>query len=268
VDFDSDEKQLSDKKDLESDKKGSRADVSIQEVEGDNADKPSSAPVIKSVVDIAVNQQLTWESAWKIMISPVTWLPALAYITTFGFELALDAKMADVLWKIYNKNLDGFDQETAGYYTSIFGFLNLVTRPFGGYVGDVVYRKYGTAGKKWWTLICGLLLGVSCMAGGFYLSNNHVPKLPSLAVVMGVFSVAAIFSELGNGANFALVPHCNPYNNGVMSGIVGSFGNVGGIIFALVFRFQTADEGRAFWIMGIICLVLNVVLIPISVPKY
>jgi hypothetical protein len=30
---------------------------------------------------------------------------------------------------------------------------------------------------------------------------------------MGVFSVAAIFSELGNGANFALVPHCNAFNN-------------------------------------------------------
>jgi hypothetical protein len=30
---------------------------------------------------------------------------------------------------------------------------------------------------------------------------------------MGVFSVAAIFSEFGNGANFALVPHCNAYNN-------------------------------------------------------
>ena len=30
---------------------------------------------------------------------------------------------------------------------------------------------------------------------------------------MGVFAVAAIFSELGNGANFALVPHCNAYNN-------------------------------------------------------
>jgi len=30
---------------------------------------------------------------------------------------------------------------------------------------------------------------------------------------MGVFSVATIFSEIGNGANFALVPHCNPYNN-------------------------------------------------------
>ena len=30
---------------------------------------------------------------------------------------------------------------------------------------------------------------------------------------MGIFSVALIFSEMGNGANYALVPHCNPNNN-------------------------------------------------------
>jgi nitrate/nitrite transporter NarK len=35
----------------------------------------------------------------------------------------------------------------------------------------------------------------------------------SVATLMGVFSIAAIFSEVGNGANFALVPHCNPKNN-------------------------------------------------------
>jgi NNP family nitrate/nitrite transporter-like MFS transporter len=175
--------------------------------------------------------------------------------------------MADVLWKIYNSRIAGFNQEVAGYYTSVFGFLNLVTRPLGGYIGDVVYRTYGTKGKKWWTLICGILMGGSCIGGGFYLSNHTGENLPSLPILMGVFSVAAIFSELGNGANFALVPHCNSYNNGVMSGIVGSFGNLGGIVFAMCFRFQP-HQGNGFWIMGIICLVLNLVLIPIPVPKY
>ncbi|KAF8980921.1 hypothetical protein BDQ17DRAFT_903262 [Cyathus striatus] len=110
-------------------------------------------------------------------------------------------------------------------------------------------------------------MGVCCLAGGFYLQNNMLPKAPHLPTLMGVFSLAAIFSELGNGANFALVPHCNSYNNGVMSGLVGSFGNLGGIIFALVFRFQT-EAGKAFWIMGAICIAINVLLIAVPVPKY
>jgi len=50
-----------------------------------------------------------------------------------------------------------------------------------------------------------------------------------------------------------------------MSGLVGSFGNLGGIIFALIFRF-VPHVGKAFWIMGVICLGINTVLIPVSVP--
>lgn len=94
----------------------------------------------------------------------------------------------------------------------------------------------------------------------------------------------AIFNEAGCGANFALVPHCNPCksalhtisylkvlilgidSNGLMSGIVGSMGNLGGIIFALVFRFQPAPLGKAFWICGIIIMTLNASLAWIRVP--
>ncbi|KAG6901834.1 hypothetical protein C0995_007405 [Termitomyces sp. Mi166 len=230
-------------------------------------DDPDVDVVIDSTVDVAVNENLTLESAVRIGLSPLTWLPTLAYLTTFGLELALDAQMANILFVLYNKRIQGFDQTKAGYYTSIFGFLNLFTRPFGGYVGDVVYRKWGTKGKKYWMLLCGLIMGVSCLAGGFYLAGSKSPSGPDFNVVMAVFAITAIFSEFGNGANFALVPHCNSYNNGVMSGIVGSFGNLGGIIFALVFRFQPA-EGKAFWIIGVICVVINAVLVIVSVPKY
>lgn len=52
-----------------------------------------------------------------------------------------------------------------------------------------------------------------------------------------------------------------------MSGLVGGFGNLGGIIFALIFRFQTAP-GKAFWIIGTICMAINVILLPLSVPKH
>ena len=50
-----------------------------------------------------------------------------------------------------------------------------------------------------------------------------------------------------------------------MSGLVGSFGNLGGIIFVLVFRLQT-DVGKACWIIGIICMAVNALLIAIGAP--
>ncbi|KAJ7139302.1 nitrate/nitrite porter [Mycena epipterygia] len=223
---------------------------------------------VKSMVDIAVNESLTLKTAMVILANPLTWLPALAYLTTFGLELALDAQMESVLFTLFNKRLGGFDQNKAGYYTSIFGFLNLVTRPLGGYLGDVVYRKYGTKGKKYLTLLCGLIMGAGFLAGGLYLQNNHAaPHLPQLPTIIGVFAVAAIFSEIGNGANFSLVPHCNAYNNGVMSGIVGGFGNLGGILFALIFRFQPA-MGKAFWITGATSMAINLLLVPVPVPEF
>ncbi|KAJ7847087.1 nitrate/nitrite porter [Mycena olivaceomarginata] len=258
VRIDPDEKLVPDSKDEQASKE---ADVQVHPVE-------ESGENVTSTVDFAVNEALTFKTGMEILANPLTWLPALAYFTTFGLELALDAQMENVLFGLFNKRIAGFDQNRAGYYTSIFGFLNVVTRPMGGYLGDSIYRKYGTNGKKLLTLCCGLIMGVGFLAGGLYLQNNQAaPHLPALPTVMGVFALAAIFSEIGNGANFSLVPHCNSYNNGVMTGIVGAFGNLGGIVFALIFRFQTAT-GKAFWIIGVISISVNVLLIPIPVPKF
>jgi MFS transporter, NNP family, nitrate/nitrite transporter len=52
-----------------------------------------------------------------------------------------------------------------------------------------------------------------------------------------------------------------------MSGLVGSFGSLGGIIFALIFRFET-NTGKAMWVIGSICIIINVILVMIPVPKY
>ena len=52
-----------------------------------------------------------------------------------------------------------------------------------------------------------------------------------------------------------------------MSGLVGSFGSLGGIIFALIFRFET-NTGKAIWVIGSICMAINFVLLAIPVPKY
>ena len=53
-----------------------------------------------------------------------------------------------------------------------------------------------------------------------------------------------------------------------MSGIVGGCGNLGGIFFALVYRFQPLPFGKATWICGIVALVVNTVLVVIRVPKH
>lgn len=84
----------------------------------------------KSSVDVAVNESLTLESAIRILTNPLTWLPALAYLTTFGLELALDGQMATVLYGLFSTKIDGFDQTTAGYYTAVLYVDEYIHSPF------------------------------------------------------------------------------------------------------------------------------------------
>lgn len=64
-------------------------------------------------IDYAVNKQLTLALAWKVITTPLTWLPALGYFTTFGYELAIDANLANVLLSLYRSPT--FGQTKAGY---------------------------------------------------------------------------------------------------------------------------------------------------------
>ena len=66
-----------------------------------------------SAVDMAVNKSLDLREALVLARNPLTWLPALSYLTTFGFELAVDTNLATVLFGLFKSS--SFDQTKAGY---------------------------------------------------------------------------------------------------------------------------------------------------------
>ncbi|KIJ15905.1 hypothetical protein PAXINDRAFT_76416 [Paxillus involutus ATCC 200175] len=203
-----------------------------------------------SKLDVAVSRPLNGRVAYDVVFNPLTWLPALAYLTTFGYELAIDANLANVLYNLMKS--PSFGQTKAGYIAGIYGFLNIVTRPLGGYWGDLIYKKFGVPGKKYLLIAFGVVQGALSLGLGFYIDNHHEP---SLTVIIVLFVILAIVNEAANGVNFSLVPHCNPCSNGFMTGIVGGMGNLGGIMFALIFRLQPAPAGKAFVTCGIIAMV-------------
>ncbi|BGO91810.1 hypothetical protein NBRC10512_007607 [Rhodotorula toruloides] len=215
-------------------------------------------------LDVAVNEPLTFKTFLRMISQPYTWLPTLMYMTTFGFELAVDANIASVL--VANNKLT---QLEAGYYGSTFGFLNLVTRPFGGYLADRLYARYGLKAKKYVTIVLGVLEGAMSIAFGAYtLTKHNAGVAPSISVQMGVVTLMAIFSEVANGTNFSLAPHCNPFSNGFTTGLVGAFGNLGGIWFALVFRYQVAKGYSNAWIIcGAVAVGVNLFCILLPTPK-
>jgi NNP family nitrate/nitrite transporter-like MFS transporter len=92
-------------------------DVNVQEVDEEDDAREEAAAANGTDLDVAVNEVLTLRSAARILSSPLTWLPALAYMSTFGFELAVDSNLHHDLL-LTHPNLGDLN---AGYLASIFG---------------------------------------------------------------------------------------------------------------------------------------------------
>jgi MFS transporter, NNP family, nitrate/nitrite transporter len=175
----------------------------------------------------------TWKEMMVVLCSLQTFFHVATYACSFGGELAINS----ILSSYYKKNFPRLDQTLAGNYASIFGFLNFITRPLGGIIADILYTRFGRNLwlKKAWITVCGLLTG-------------------GLLILIG-----QIDPSEANGGNFALVPHVHPHANGVLSGATGGGGNLGGVVFAIIFRFMNSgsDYAKGLWVIGIMQLALN-----------
>ncbi|KAF2007934.1 MFS general substrate transporter [Amniculicola lignicola CBS 123094] len=194
-----------------------------------------------------VVQKPSFHEVMRVMSSPQTLVTAACYFCTFGAELAINS----ILGNYYTKNFPTLTLQESGNWAAMFGLLNGVMRPLGGFISDLVYRRtHSVWAKKIVLHIYGLLTGVFLIAIG--VTNPH-----SQTTMFGLVAGLAIFLEGGNGADFGLVPHVHPHANGIVSGFTGAAGNFGGIIFAIIFRYNGKDYAKVFWIIGVITVALN-----------
>ncbi|PWY77463.1 nitrate transporter CrnA [Aspergillus heteromorphus CBS 117.55] len=200
----------------------------------------------------------TRKEALNVLFSLPTVAVAVTYACSFGAELALDS----FLGSYYATNFPGMGQTESGRWAAMFGLLNIVFRPAGGFLGDYLYRTTQTLwSKKILLIFLGIVMGAFELAIG--LTN---PK--SESTMFGLMAGLAFFLEACNGANFALVPHVYPFANGIVSGAVGGMGNFGGIVCAIIFRYNYTNYGRSLWIIGVISIAANVAVAWIRpVPK-
>lgn len=187
----------------------------------------------------------------NVALSPQTWTQMLCYACSFGAELSINS----ILSMYYLANFPTLGQTKASNWAAMFAFLNVATRPMGGILADALYNHSGHNLwlKKGWMHLCGITTGVLLIIIGKTNSKD-------LNTFNGLIALMAIFLEAGNGANFALVPHVHPYANGIVSGFTGGIGNLGGVIFAIIFRYMDngKDYAKAFWIIGCIHVGINV----------
>ncbi len=186
----------------------------------------------------------------RVAVSPQTVFHILTYMNSFGGELAINS----ILASYYVKNFPHLTQTNAANWAAMFGFLNFATRPLGGIVSDLLYKYFGRSLwlKKAWIIVCGVITGVLLIIIG-RLDPHHE------STMFGLVALMAIFLEAGNGANFSLVPHVHPFANGILSGLTGAGGNLGGVIFAVIFRFMDhgTNYAKGFWVMGVIHLAVS-----------
>ncbi len=141
----------------------------------------------------------------------------VVYCMTFGSELAV----VSVLPLLF-KDTFGLSLAVAGFLGASFGLTTFFARPIGGYLSD-------RFGRQRVLILC--LAGTGL--GYFAMSNMGQSSGLAFAVLATVF--CSLFVNAGNGAVYAMLPMIKRRLTGQIAGMVGAFGNVGGVIFLTIY---------------------------------
>ncbi len=141
------------------------------------------------------------------------------YFACFGSELAVVSMLPLFFAEVFDLSM-----LTAGLLASSYAFMNLVSRPGGGWLSDRFGRKPTLI-----ILTFGLSVGYLVMA----TINSDWPIALAVLVAMG----CSFFVQAGEGAVFATVPLIKRRLTGQIAGMTGAYGNVGAVFYLTVLSF-------------------------------
>lgn len=144
------------------------------------------------------------------------------YFATFGSELAVVSMLP-----LFFADTFSLDPVKAGLVASAYAFMNLMSRPGGGWLSDKFGRK-----KTLLILTAGLAAGYALMG----LVNSSWPLWLAVAAAMA----CSFFVQAGEGAVFAVVPLIKRRLTGQIAGMTGAYGNVGAVVYLTIFSLVDA----------------------------
>ncbi len=139
------------------------------------------------------------------------------YFITFGSELAV----VSVLPLLF-KDMFGLSLPVAGFLGASFGLTTFFARPIGGWLSDLFGRR---------RVLTWCLAGT---AGGYFAMSNMGLSTGVAFAVIATF-ICSLFVNAGNGAVYAMLPMIKRRLTGQIAGMVGAFGNVGGVLFLTIY---------------------------------
>lgn len=228
---------------------------------------PSNINMISATITYSIYGALfllylyEWSQVWKvnksIFTTPVPEIHQykfkqvavlnILYFATFGSELAV-ISMLPLFF------LDTFELTpvVAGMVAAAYAFMNLVSRPGGGWISDKYGRKITLI-----ILTAGLSLGYFLMA--------QIDSGWTLWVAVAAAMLCSFFVQAGEGAVFATVPLIKRRMTGQIAGMTGAYGNVGAVVYLTVLSF--VDYQTFFYVIAVTAFFGLVTLLFMAEPK-
>ena len=182
------------------------------------------------------------------------------YFANFGAELAV-VSMLPAFFELTFKPLQNsagtplVTATVAGVVAASFAFVNLVARPLGGYLSDKMTNRKRTMLIYMLGIVIGFfLMGFigkwdgSVDADGL---RNVIPTFGGvtwLVVAVAITIFASIFVQGAEGATFAIIPMINRRMTGQIAGMAGAYGNVGAVIYLVIF--SLVDSRTFFFVLA------------------
>lgn len=182
------------------------------------------------------------------------------YFANFGAELAVVSMLPEFFETAFKPLVDDLGKPIvtatlAGIVASSFAFVNLVARPLGGYLSD----RLPSRRKTMLGYILGIVLGFFLMAFIAKWADgvdedglrNLAPSFGGvtwlvIAVIITMF--ASVFVQGAEGSTFAVIPMINKRMTGQIAGMAGAYGNVGAVIYLVIY--SLVDARTFFFILA------------------
>lgn len=171
----------------------------------------------------------------------------ILYFTNFGSELAVVSMLPLFFAETFN-----LDPVLAGLVAGAYAFMNLMSRPAGGWISDKFGRK-----STLMILTAGLAAGYALMG----MVDGTWPLWLAVVIAMG----CSFFVQSGEGAVFAVVPLIKRRMTGQIAGMTGAYGNVGAVTFLTILSF--VDYSTFFYVIAATALVGLFTLIFMDEPR-
>lgn len=171
----------------------------------------------------------------------------ILYFATFGSELAV----VSMLPLFFAETFD-LSPVIAGMVASAYAFMNLMSRPGGGWLSDKFGRK-----PTLLILTAGLAVGYLVMG----MVDSEWPVW--LAVVAAM--VCSFFVQSGEGAVFAVVPLIKRRLTGQIAGMTGAYGNVGAVTYLTIL--SLVEYSTFFMVISGTAVVGFIALLAMKEPK-